>query len=141
MKRRGFLGALTGAVAAGPSIAKEAASMATMSSGIKGGGWVGMPCGEEFEAPTVAEDWVQSEIRDVQRRLRGDLTEREREEQARNKSRVWDVVTANVEALRSVSKPNKLRMFGAAEHRMHMRHGKTNLSWRLAELLKRQLGG
>lgn len=110
MKRRGFLGFIGGAAAAGPSVAR--AAIAEMPKGL---GTVASPpmhgLSQGVCEGSSGGDWRIREIADLKRILSGDLTDEEKEQRRRERMYALEaIVDQNVAVLISVSGPQKLTM-------------------------------
>lgn len=125
MKRRGFLGILGGAAAAGPAVAKEALS--SLPTGMGDVMIRPFPGSAGYEKSMIgmkqvgdAGDWRLKEIEAIRRFLSGDLTEKEREDRrciALEKRQ--SLISQNVASLASVSSSRKLAIYNerlAAHH-------------------------
>jgi len=113
MKRRGFLGFLGGAAAAGPAMARNA--VASMPSGLGVAG-SGLSWGSDAEvAPSCAStdgDWRLSEIARLKRVISGEKNKDEAEQDRINAMHRREVIISQHTAgLVSVSGVSKLRIF------------------------------
>jgi hypothetical protein len=102
--RRGFLGFMGGAVAAGPKLAQDLASNAVPSMGQFSSGAVG------YAAPVSEGDWRLRRIADLRKFLKMGDPHEKRERRAR---RMWALETQSryrLDALQSVSAQHKYRM-------------------------------
>lgn len=124
MKRRGFLGFLGGAAAAGPAMAKTA--IAEMPKGMLGG--IGnMPVGSYggygspmAQAAGSESDWRLSEIANLKRIISGDLNDEEKEQRRREQMYTMEaIIDQNIAVLVSVSGPKKLAMRRDRVRKLH----------------------
>jgi len=114
MKRRNFLGFLTGAAVAGPAAAKEVvATVATPQASLllaKVGGisQTELPC-----APSLSKSsWTTQRLSELARQMSGMKTIEERHyESARRAEELLADKAQNVSVLRSVSATSRVRMF------------------------------
>lgn len=122
MKRRGFLGFLGGAAAAGPAVAKEALARLPVGMGdVVGGGFSTVADGYgggtgylSAAEPTGGDDWRLKEIASLRRILSGDLTAEERGERDRQAlEKRQHLISQNVASLVSVSSTRKLGIYNA----------------------------
>lgn len=139
MKRRGFLGFLGGAVAAGPSVAKTA--VAELPKGIASSGYISNSLGacapSSYPYEPSSGDWRVKEIANLRRLISGDLTEEEKEQERRSRLyRTRNTISQNVAGLHSVSGVHKLRMYDEQMGRLQKRIQRSESKGYLARLLK-----
>lgn len=132
MKRRGFLGFLGGAAAAGPSVAKAAP---------KSIGMVAYPPSYGISAANQAigggSDWRIGEIANLRRILTGDMTEEEKEQDRRERMYAMEsIIDQNVAVLVSVSGPHKLAMRRDRVRKLHKEIRLSETRGYLSRLLK-----
>lgn len=139
MKRRGFLGFIGGAVAAGPATAK-----AVVAELPKGLGAIGpMPPMGGYYGNTLSQavgdggDWRLKEIASLKRFLSGELTDEEKEQEKRRRLNfVYNSINQNVAGLHSVSGVHKMRMFDEQMFRLNARIERSERKGYLSRLLK-----
>lgn len=111
MKRRGFLGFLGGAAAAGPVMAKTAIAEMPKSIGMVAHPPIGGPLSQAVSSTAGGGDWRLSEIANLKRIISGDLNEEEKEQMRREHMYTMEaIVDQNIAVLVSVSGPKKLAM-------------------------------
>lgn len=130
MKRRGFLGLMGGAVAAGPKLAGELASQGSL-----GFASLGVPLGAI--AATSDGEWRLSRIKE----LRSLLTSGETEDQRRHKriNRAYQMEALErfrLDSLRSVSAQRKMAMLMDSNESRHERINRMSWEDELERLLK-----
>lgn len=144
MKRRGFLGFMGGAAAAGPSVAK--AAVAEMPKGLgaafshnPGAPLGGLSQGIRDTASSIGGSWRIKEIASLRRVLLGDLTDEEKEQ--RKRSRLYahqSVVQQNIAGLVSVSGVRKMEMYGDQMARLDDRIRRSEAQGYLSRLLREE---
>lgn len=139
MKRRGFLGFIGGAAAAGPSVAR--AAIAELPKGIGAASGFGVPTtsgyGLSQAANSIDGDWRLKEILNLRRILSGEMTEEEKEQDKRRRLySLQNTINQNVAGLQSVSGVHKLRMYDDQTHRLNQRIQRSETKSYLARLLK-----
>ena len=120
MKRRGFLGSILGAAAAGPSVAKSIVEDASSLSGAEIGrrGYLSAATAAG-NTPISTKDWRLREIDDLRKQLLGKTIYQHNDDREDRHERLFREIEENVDCLRSVSRGAKLRMIKGRriEHR------------------------
>lgn len=113
MKRRGFLGFLGGAAAAGPTMARNAIASMPSGLGVSGSAapWGYASAGTAAQDPSSG-DWRIDEISRLKRIISGGKTEEEAEQERVNLMHQREIIISQSTAsLVSVSGVSKLRIF------------------------------
>ena len=135
MKRRGFLGIIGGAVAAGPSMAKNAVAQLPSGLGIESA--VLGSAGVSSASSLGSGDWMLEEIANLRRFISGELTDEEQEDRRRAAMYARQSLISNRYAgLKSVADWRKVDLFNRDLQRLNEEINRSQARGRLASLLK-----
>lgn len=135
MKRRGFLGILGGAVAAGPAMAKNAVAQLPSGLGIESAvlGSAGVECAQSISGG----DWRVAEISNLRRFISGDLTVEEQEQrQCAAMYARQSQISNRYAGLKSVADVRKVELFNRDMQRLNDEIQRSQARSRLLSLLK-----